>query len=181
MTGVELFVIGSTVVTLADAFAVVGALTSVVGAISGGQQAASGAAFNAQLATRNATIARQRAGAAATRLRRQQRRDIGAATAGFLASGIQLTGGPLDFLADLAAEQELEARLTEAGGLVEASGLTAQASISRFEGEAAKTAGFLSGAGTILGTAAQTFSATPTGGEDEITVPFQPVPSAGGL
>jgi len=181
MTGIELFTIGSTVVTLGQAFTAVSALTSVIGAITGGQQASAAGEFNAQLAERNATIARQRAGAAATRLRRQQRRDIGAATAGFLASGVQLAGTPLDFLADLAAEQELEARLVEAGGLIEASGLTAQARISRFEGQQAQTAGFLSGAGTILGTAAETFQTTTGEAEDEITVPFQPLPSAGGF
>ena len=160
--------------TIAIIATVVSTAVSAIGAIRSGQQAAAAGEFNAQLAERNAAIARERAFSSAARLRRQQRRDIGGATAGFLASGIQLTGGPLDFLADLAAEQELEARLVEAGGLIEASGLTAQASISRFEGEAARTAGFLSGAGTILGGAAEAFSATPTGGEDEIVVPGFP-------
>lgn len=158
--------------TLALIATVVSTAFSVVGSIREGQAAQAAGEFNAQLAERNATIARQRAGSAAERLRRQQRRDIGAATAGFLAGGVQLPGTPMDFLADLAAEQELEARLVEAGGAIEASGLTAQARISRFEGESARTAGFLSGAGTILSAAAKAFPTTVESAEDEITVPF---------
>ncbi len=150
---------------------------SAVGAVSQGQQAKSAAEFNARQAERNAAIARQRAAGAAERIRRQAGREEGRRVAGFLASGIQLAGSPLDFLADAAAEAELEARLAEQGGAIESASLLERADVSRFEGQQAQTAGFLSAGRTILGGAAAAFD-TPTTEEpeDEIVVPG----SAGG-
>lgn len=150
MSGVELFTIGTTAVTLADAALVVGLATSAAGAISQGQAARQQAEFDAQQlrvqADRDREIARQQA----QDLRRDEDRRRAALRANLGGSGVTLEGTPLNVLSDLAAEAEFQALRIEAGGETQASRAESQARLRQFEGRSAQRAGFTRAGATLL-------------------------------
>lgn len=155
MTGVELLLAAS---------AVIGA----VGEISAGQQAKRTAELNASLSrieARNADFraaqARDAAEADATRRRRQARRQEGSARARVASSGITFEGSPLDVFEDIAAENELEARLLEHEGELaafesesEAQASRNEARIREFQGQQALENSFFRAGGRLLGAGA---------------------------
>jgi len=78
------------------------------------------AAFYTALGEQNAKTAEATAAAEETRMRRDRARRLAASAAKFGASGVQLTGSPLEVLANEASENEEAALLVRYGGQVEA-------------------------------------------------------------
>lgn len=128
---------------------------SAIGSIHQGQSQAAAARFNAQVSEQNAQIVRQQAAEEESRARREGRRLLGRQRAAIGASGIQVEGSPLDVLADTAAELELDALTVRHRGLLEALGLTQQASLDRARARSARTAGFIGAGASLLSGAAE--------------------------
>lgn len=129
--------------------------TSVLGlsAASAGMQIGSGVSQFIQSRDR-AEQQEEAADLQADLQRRQRRRQRAATRASFGARGVQMTGSPLDVLTDAAAEAELEARLTEFGGEL-------QAHRTRRQGTASLISGIGGGISTGIGGAASAQSIQP--------------------
>lgn len=103
MTGVELFTLGTTAITLGDVLTVGSFLTGAFG---------SSQTYNAEAAAAeyNARIARIEAQAEEDRIRRQASRELGAIRANIGKSGVTGEGTPLLVLAESAELAELDAQ-----------------------------------------------------------------------
>jgi len=153
MSGVELFTIGSTVVTLADAAAAAGAVGSVVGAagaISQGQATANMARYNAQVAENEAVAARQQAAYEEERQRERAARLKSSTRAAIAKSGLDLEGSPLAVMEDTAVGAELDALAIRYSGSVAEARARSQAAMDRMQGQAAKTASYFSAGASLL-------------------------------
>lgn len=106
--------------------------------------------FAEDMAKRNATLARQQGRVAEADFRRQARRRLGAARAAYGASGVDMTGSPLDVLGDEAAFAEQQALLIRYGmrGAVQGERLAGRVAGVQARNNAIGTG--LSGAGTLL-------------------------------
>lgn len=148
--------------------AVASAVSGVIGAFGAIQSAnaqAAAAEYNAKISERNAAIADQNrkqaietSEIAASDKRRENRRVLASMRAAYGTSGLELAGSPLDVLEDTAVEQELdtqrvkyEGRLRAREGAIQMLGLREDATLSRMEGKAAKTAGYIGAAGQLVG------------------------------
>lgn len=143
--------------------------STVMGAIGQVQQANAQAAaskYNAQVAEMNAQISEKRAksvieaGKNEEQMKRQEvQRILGQQQAGLAANGVDLTfGSPLDTIVDTAVLGELDALTIRTNtyrqayeARVDATNQRAGAELHRFEAKAAKTGGYLSAMGTVLG------------------------------
>lgn len=132
-----------TVLTVASAAA--GAL----GSIRQGQAASAAAKTNAAIASRNATIAAQQAKADAEAKQRQVDQVLGAARAGYGASGVTPEGSPLDVLSSSAALGELDRQNVLYKGRLREIGFQDTAAIETMSASAALTKGMF-GAGSAL-------------------------------
>ena len=147
-------------------------LLGAAGSIQQGQAAASAAKYNAQVAEMNATIADRRAkdaierGATEEQKKRQQvQQVIGQQQAAMAANGVDLTfGSPLDTIVDTAVLGELDALTIRTNAYreeydyrVQAANQRAGGQLELMKGQAAKTAGYLDGFGTILGGASKAY------------------------
>lgn len=144
-----------------------------MGAIQQGNAAAASAKYNAQVADMNARISERQARDAVERgaMEEQQQRMktsqiIGKQKAAMAANGVDLKfGSPLDALVDTATMGELDALTIRANTYreerdIRQQGLNSQsqAGLLRAEGAAAKSAGFMSAFGTVLGGGANALS-----------------------
>lgn len=143
------------------AVAIAGTAMSAISSIGQGAAQAQAARYNADVASNqamwsdyNAKVATQNAAENARQLREQRYRQIGTQRATMGASGVALTGSPLDVLTDSIANTEADAARLIYGGEAEATGLRnqaagarAQASFASGQAGQATTAGYL-GAGT---------------------------------
>ena len=112
---------------------IISATSSILGGIAGNQQGD----FEAKIARQNATIALQRSEAESVRVARDRARRQGLLRATIGASGVQLTGSPLDLLAEEAMEGE-EARLAVLfGGEAQARNERIRATAAKARGRAA--------------------------------------------
>lgn len=150
---------------LAAAASAVSGVIGALGAIQAANAQAAAAEYNAKVSERNAIIAdqnRQQAlqstEIAVTDKRRENRRVLAAMRAAYGTSGLEMAGSPLDVLEDTALEQELdtqrvsyEGRLRAREGAIQMLGLREDATLSRMEGKAAKTAGYIGAAGQLVG------------------------------
>ena len=159
MTGVELFTLGSTAVTLADAFAVGGALIGATGAIQSGNAARDAAEFNAQLAEREAVLSREVAAAEAEKQRRRARAVLGRQAAGFAAGGTTFEGSPLLVMSETAAESELDALAIQFAGSTAAVRARSEAAQQRLQGRNLQRGGFFEAGSTLLTGAGSFFGA----------------------
>ena len=156
-----------TILTVAST--VVGA----AGAIQQGNAAAAAANYNAKVAEMNATMSDRRAKDAIERGAKdeqQKRQEIaqlkGRQKAAMAANGVDLTfGSPLDTIVDTAVLGELDALTVRRNAAreaydydVQAVNGRADATLSRMNAKAAKTGGYLSAAGTVLGGAGKAYS-----------------------
>lgn len=149
---------------LAAAASAVSGVIGAIGAIQSANAQAAAAEYNARIAERNSKIADQNrqmniqtAEIAAEDKRRENRRVLSAMRAAYGTSGLELAGSPLDVLADTAIEQELdvqriryEGRVRGREGAIQMLGLEEDATLSRMEGKAAKTAGYIGAAGSLF-------------------------------
>lgn len=122
------------------------------GAQIGGAFASRRAAnFQAEVARQNARAEVQGAAAEEVRLRREQRRRIGATRAAFGAAGVTLAGTPLEVLAEQALVAEEDALLVQFGGRVAAREQRSRASIFAAEGRQEFRGGLFQAGATLLG------------------------------
>jgi hypothetical protein len=122
--------------TVASGIGFAGTALSALGAIQSGNAQARAAEYNAaaiqqQAASNEASIRRN-----ATRVRQAQEAAVGA-------SGIELSGSPLEVIADSAANAELDALTVRYGGDV-------RASQERARGAQARQAGYMGAASSLL-------------------------------
>jgi hypothetical protein len=150
---------------LAAAASAVSGVIGALGAIQSANAQAAAAEYNAKIQERNSIIADQNrqqavqtAEIAAVDKRRDSRRILASMRAAYGTSGLDLAGSPLDVLEDTAVEQELdvqriryEGRLRSREGAIQMLGLREDATLSRMEGKAAKTAGYIGAAGQLVG------------------------------
>lgn len=153
------------------------AVSGVIGAIGAIQSAnaqAASAEYNAKIAERNAQIVEnnrrlsmRQTEVDAEEKRRENRRTLSAVRAAYGASGLELSGSPLDVLEDSALELELDASRIEAEGRQRSVEMAAQgiayredATLSRMQGKAARSAGYINAAGALFGTAGRVLSRT---------------------
>ena len=142
MTGIEI---------AAVSLAVAGAAAGTVGAISAGQQQGAIAEFNAAQAEREAEQLSAITGFEEGEIRRRTRSLIGRQRAAAGASGLVVNeGSPLEAQLDAAEEGELDALAIRFSGSVAEAQRRSEAALSRFQGRAARTQGFLRGAQTLL-------------------------------
>ena len=133
--------------------------------ISAGVQAANAKAsgnYNAAVADRNAGIARAQAVADADAQSRHARRVIGAARAGYGASGITDEGSPLDVLGMSAANAELDRQNILYRGELKALGYGDTAGLERMRADNADLEAFGKAGSAILLGAANYESRKPT-------------------
>lgn len=150
---------------LAAAASAVSGVIGALGAIQSANAQAAAAEYNAKISERNSAIVDQNrkqavetSEIAASDKRRENRRVLASMRAAYGTSGLELAGSPLDVLEDTAVEQELdtqriryEGRLRAREGAIQMLGLREDATLSRMEGKAAKTAGYIGAAGQLVG------------------------------
>lgn len=132
------------------ALAAGGAGLKAVGSLKAGKKQKRAADYNAQVSEQQAQQAEYQASVEEKRQRQLASKVIGSARAQVGASGIAASGSALDVLADSAAKAEQDALLIRYGGKVAATNLRNQAQQQRKEGKAAKTAGYVSAASSLL-------------------------------
>lgn len=140
-------------------------LLGAAGQVQQGKAAAAAANYNAKVQEMNAQLSERRArdaierGAAEEQRKRMEVAKIsGQQRAAMAANGVDLGfGSPLDTLVDTAVLGELDALTIRSNTYreaydrrVEAANQRAGANLSRMEGKAAKTGGYLAAAGTVL-------------------------------
>lgn len=129
---------------------VAGTAMSVIGALNQGQQAKDAANYNAQVANNNAIASRQQAEANAAAQQRRARQQIGAARAGYGASGITMEGSAMDILESSAAMAELDRQNILYGGEIKSQGYQSTAGLELMRGENAETGSYFSAGSALL-------------------------------
>jgi len=147
-------------------FGLVGSVISGVGQMQAANAQAKAAEYNAKVQDMNARIAERQARDAIERgqdeeqrKRMEVQRILGQQKAAMAANGVDLTfGSPMDVIVDTAVLGELDALTIRSNAYreayqyrVDAANRRAGATMNRMEASAARTGGFLSAAGTILG------------------------------
>lgn len=128
-----------------------GAAVSAVGAIRQGQAASNAANFNAALAKQNVDVAEGQSVAASDMQQRDAARRIGAATAAYGASGVQMAdGSPADVLSDSARQATLDNLTLKYNYKLKGLGYQAQASLDSANAENSRTASYFNAAGSML-------------------------------
>lgn len=155
MSGVELFTIGTMVVTAADAVAVAAGVSAAVGSVVTASATASAAEFNAKRARQNADIARNNAVARADLYRIKGARAIGQLKAAMGASGVSMEGSPLEVLGMTAALNELDIQTELYKGDLEATGFENTARLETAKAKGARIAGTIGAVSSLLGAGAQ--------------------------
>ncbi len=107
--------------------------------------------FQAEVARQNARAEVQASAAEETRLRREQRRRIGATRAAFGAAGVTLAGTPLEVLSEQALIAEEDALLVRFGGQVRAREERARGALFAAAGQQAFVGGLFEAGATLLG------------------------------
>ncbi len=143
---------------LPTALGVVGTAVSAVGQSKAGTAAQATAEFNAQQSEQNARNAQESAAVSEQQQRYQDRKVLAADIANTGASGVQITGSPLEVMAENARQAELNALIIRRGGQLQAQSDLAQAAAERAAGAQEKTASDINVAGTLLTGAATTIS-----------------------
>lgn len=126
----------------------------VFGSFIEGENKASAYKYNAAVARQNAEIARQQGIAAVEAQQRDAARRIGAATAAYGASGVQMdVGSPVDVLVDSARNAELDRLTVQYNYALKALGYQQQEKLDLFGAKAARTSALFDalGAGADYG------------------------------
>jgi hypothetical protein len=132
------------------ALAAVGTAVSVAGAMSAADAQAQQQEYNAMVARNAATAAQQQAQQNAEIQQRQAKQQLGAISAGFGASGVDLDGSALDVLASSASNAELDRQNILYRGSLEAAGYGDESSLDAARAGNAQTAGLTGAAGLLL-------------------------------
>lgn len=128
---------------------IIGGSFAAVGSLAQGAATGAELEFDAAVAEQNAVLAEQDAAFAEGRLRRESGRAISAQAAATGASGIAITGSPLEVMMDTAVQAEIDALNIRRRGEIEAGRFRAQAAFNREAADSAALGG-LFGAGASL-------------------------------
>jgi hypothetical protein len=129
---------------------------SAAGAIQSAIASSNAAKFNASIANRNAQLATLNAQEQERRQRRLGRKRLGALRANIGASGVALTGTPLDLLADSAAQEELDALTIRHQGKLKSTSLNLQSGLLKTQAKNELISGGLkAGSALLLGASKQ--------------------------
>ena len=140
-----------------------GAALQAFSVIQQGQAAAAQGKLQAGILEQQATRDRQEAAANEADFRARQSRALAQRRAGLGASGVDPgAGSPLLVSEDFAGEVELAALRIRTGGEVRATRAEQQAVLQRFQGRAARQAGFVRSGALLLTGAGKTFGANGT-------------------
>jgi len=145
----------TTLLAMAVVGGVVGTAASVYGSYKEGQDAAEASRYNASIARESAGMTEQAGALDAQRQRKQVSRVISAQKAQAGASGIELTGSPLDVMIESATEGELDAQIIEYNTKVRARGFMSQASYDDQLATTQERAGLFKAGTTLLTSATQ--------------------------
>ena len=139
-------------------FAIASGALQALGAIQKGQAAQSQANLQAGILRQQAESARLKAAADEEDFRRNQSRALAFRRAALGASGAQpAAGSPLFVSEDFAGEVELQALRIRSGGELRATRAEQQAALQRFQGRAARSAGFTRGGALLITGAGKQF------------------------
>jgi len=141
---------------------IIGTVVAAGGAIYSANAQQNESRYNRQVAERNATIVQQQAAVSEAAARRDARRAIGKAEAGYGASGVVGSeGSPLEVLQDSATEAELDALTIRYNGELGAMGYRDDATMARMRGSNAQTEGYFRAGSAILSGAANYYDGQP--------------------
>lgn len=129
---------------------VLAAAASAYATYEQGETQKAAAKYNAKIAEQQATSAQQVANAQADQQRQQSRRLMAANRAATGASGISDVGSPLLLEADNVTQAELNARMTEYGGLLRQQGYQSEIPLLKFQARRAGEAGTIGAGATLL-------------------------------
>ena len=130
---------------------VIGGVFSAIGAIQQAQATAAAANYNAKVAERNRRAVLAQTDNEVVDQQIKNRRMIGTIRASYGANGFEMTGTPLDVIADTTLEQSLDVAKIKYKGRMKAEGYTEEATLFRMEAKAASTAGFIGAGAALLG------------------------------
>lgn len=143
---------------IAVAVSVIGAGVSAYGQYEQGQSAKKAGEYNAEMSKRAADDALQRGSIDAAKIKDNTRKLISTQIANSGASGFDSsTGTPLDLSVEAKGYGELDALTTINNAQRQASGLNAQATLDRYQGNASARAGTIGAAGTLISGAASSY------------------------
>lgn len=123
---------------------------SAIGSIAQGNAANAAAQANANALTQQAEAENRAAGAREEAQRRQNRQFLGGQRAALAQAGIGVNGSAYDVARQSSINAEMDALNIRYEGELAAKGLRDQATMQRFEGKQAKTAGYLGAGAAIL-------------------------------
>lgn len=130
----------------------IGGLLTAAGSVAEGEAADTAARFNASQLEKSAVRVKEKAKEDERIFRTSVRKQRASNVAGVAASGIELTGSPLEVLMDNAVNAELDALNIRHAGEVQASNLRSEAAMTRIGGRAARQAGNIGAAAGALKT-----------------------------
>ena len=130
-------------------------LMQAYGQVKAGEDANKSYEFNARQAEQNAAQAKLIAAQEERQVRIIGRKTIGSMQADYGASGVNMEGSPMEVLASSAAAAELDALNVRYGGESRARNFMNEATVMRFQGATAKSAGYYGAASTLLNTGAK--------------------------
>ena len=134
------------------------AVISGIGAIQQGQAAKAQGNFQAAVLRQQAERERQNAASDAEDFERKQSRILAARRAALGASGVvQGEGSPLLVAEDFQGEVALQTLRIRSGGELRATRAEQQATLQRFQGRSAQTAGFIRGGSLLVSGAGKFF------------------------
>lgn len=133
---------------------VVGAGLSAASSIMQGNQAKAQADAQAELLDTQAQQTRLNTVRKEALVRRQGARQRGAARAAIGATGLLTSGSTLDALVEDKGANELDALTVRYDGLLSAYNISSQAELTRYQGRAAKKAGYIGALTTVASSAA---------------------------
>lgn len=136
---------------IGTALSVVGTVAAAVGSIQQGQAAAATGEYNAQVAENNATAEKQRAAYDAGLIDERKDKVRAAQEAGMAASGVDVgVGTPVAVLGDTEAQGERDVLARLYGGETAATASMNDANLFRAEGRAARKAGNIGAATSLM-------------------------------
>jgi len=135
---------------LAIASTVAGAAVQGVGSLMSAGAASASAEYNAQIYEHNANTIMAQADAEARDQIRKNNRQFSSIRAAVGANGLSLEGAPLDVIEDSALEGATDVQRIRYKGVIAATDMERKANLSRMEGKAAETAGYVGAASSLF-------------------------------
>jgi len=130
--------------------AAVGTAVSVMGQIQQGKQANKISQYNAAVAQQNAEATRQSYQYQADQKRAESEKTLARQRALYGKAGVELSGTPLDLMAETASEYEMDALMLEREGKLAIYRGGSQSEIDLLTGKSSKTASYYGAGSTLL-------------------------------